>query len=285
MKSSPPQLKNSFRRRTGQTLRVLLVAYLATAAGCAAWQRRMIYFPTTASSANLDRLAATEGLGRWTNAAGQNIGWKRAAPRTAQGQVLITHGNGGCAVHRAAFANAIQSALPLDVFILEYPGYGDRTGSPSETALFEAAEDAFRCLPTNAPVYLFGESLGSGVAARLAGTHPSAVAGLVLSAPFNSLVDVAQYHIRILPARWILRDRFESEKHLRDYRGPVAIQVGGNDNIVPEKFGRRLFDGYAGPKRLWEIPDGDHEAIYSQGDIFWREVMGFWRTNAIRSMP
>ena len=173
----------------------------------------------------------------------------------------------------------------MDVYILEYPGYGDRPGSPSPTALLESAEDAFRSLPKSVPVYLVAESLGTGVACHLAGTHPAEIAGVLLVAPYNTLVDVAQYHVRILPAHWLLRDRFPSQEYLRPYRGPVAILVAGKDRVVPEKFGRRLFDAYAGPKRLWTIPNADHESIRQQSTEFWQEVGAFWKANPISSKP
>ena len=232
----------------------------------------------------MGRLAKSKGLERWKNSDGQNIGWKRMTPhQPAQGQLLITHGNGGCGVDRADFANPLRESAAMDVFILEYPGFGDRMGSPTESSFFESAEDAFQALPKTAPIYLLGESLGTGVAAHLAGTHPAEIAGVLLFAPYNSLVDVAQHHVKILPARLILRDRFVSEEHLKNYQGPVAIIVGGKDRVVPEKFGRRLFDGYTGPKRLWEIPQGEHESVHDQPPEFWKELVAFWQSSAVRT--
>ena len=83
--------------------------------------------------------------------------------------MLIVYGNGSHAAGCAHYADAIQSVAPFDVFILEYPGYADRPGSPSQRSLFRAGDGAFQLLATNKPVFLLGESLGSGVAAYLAG--------------------------------------------------------------------------------------------------------------------
>ena len=104
------------------------------------------------------------------------------------------------------------SACPI---ILEYPGYVDRPGLPSQTSFFRAADEAIQLLATNGPVYLVGESLGSGVAAYLAGTHPDKVAGVVLFAPYTRLTDVVQHHVRILPVRWLLTEPFPSEVQRR----------------------------------------------------------------------
>lgn len=286
MKPTSPRPKQSVRRRLWKALRILLALYVTSALGCAALQRRLIYFPSNESPDAMDRLAKSKGLERWKNSAGENIGWKRMTPHPpAQGQVLITHGNGGCGIDRVDFANPLRESAAMDVFILEYPGFGDRPGSPTETSLFESAEDAFQSLPKTAPIYLLGESLGTGVAAYLAGAHPNEISGLLLFAPYNSLVDVGQHHIKILPATLIMRDRYVSEEHLKNYQGPVAIIVGGRDMVVPKKFGRRLYDGYAGPKQIWEIPDGTHESIHNEPPEFWRDLTAFWQSNAVPAKP
>ena len=262
-------------------LRILFVLYLATALGCAALQRKLIYFPTVAPASELDRFAAVHGLERWKNAAGQDIGWQRKSPtQPPRGRVLITHGNGGCALHRVDFANPLRETAAMDVFILEYPGFGDRAGQPTESSLFAAAEDAYLTLPKTAPIYLIGESLGTGVASHLAGGHPE-IAGVLLFAPYNSLVDVAQHHAVILPASLILRDRFASEEYLSRYHGPLAILVGGRDDVVPEQFGRRLFDGYTGPKQIWRVPQAGHNDLHNQSKEYWKEIIAFWGTNTV----
>jgi hypothetical protein len=142
--------------------------------------------------------------------------------------------------------------------------------------LFRAADEGLQSLGTNGPLYLAGESLGTGVASYLAGTHPGKVAGIVLLAPYNRLADVAQYHVRILPVNWLLVERFPSEDYLRQYHGPVGIFVGGKDKVVPAKFGRRLYEGYAGPKRIWEFPEAGHEAVTERTAEDWKEVVDFW---------
>jgi len=69
------------------------------------------------------------------------------------------------------------------------------------------------CSHTNGPVYLLGESLGTGVAAHLAGTYPTNVAGVLLIAPYNRSPTWRNIHMPIVPVRWLLRDRFPSEEY------------------------------------------------------------------------
>jgi len=268
------------RRRLGRALLVSAALYIIICTGCAAFQRSLIYFPQKFSPQQVEQMAQAVSLERWTNSSGGFVGLKHLSQnQIATGQVLIVYGNGSYAAACAHYANAIQGVAALDVFILEYPGYADRPGAPSQESLFRAADEAFQLLDTNKPVFVLGESLGSGVAAHLAGTHPAGVAGLILISPYNRLTDVAQYHMPLLPVHWLLVDRFPSEDYLRNYHGRIGVVVDGHDHVVPEKFGLRLYHGYAGPKRLWEFPNGEHAAIAERPDKFWKEVMEFWQAN------
>ncbi len=272
--------KPTFRKRLGRLLLSCVGLYVLVCAGCATFQRRLIYFPTVFTSEQVDHLAQTATLERWKNPSGRAIGMKRLSPKQpAEGRVLIVYGNGSCATGCAHYADAIQGVAACDVFIVEYPGYADRPGSPSQTSLFRAADEALQLLATNGPVYLVGESLGTGVASYLAGTHPDQVAGVVLLAPYNRLTDVAQAHMPLLPVHLMLVDRFPSEDYLRNYHGPVAMLVAGEDQVIPEKFGRRLYDGYAGPKQLWEFPKGNHGTVMAQPPEVWKQIITFLQTN------
>src|SRR6185312_367071 len=190
-------------------LKIYAAVYLILCVGCAALQRRMIYFPPHVSSTEVEQYAASQNLTRWTGPTGEPIGWKRMSPtQPSQGQVVITHGNACCAFECGHYADSIQQAAPLDVYIVEYPGYENRPGKPTEHTLYSASNEALELLPTNRPTYVVGESLGTGVATYLAGKHPNEIAGVVLLGAYNSLVSVALAHMVILPVTLLLVDRF-----------------------------------------------------------------------------
>ena len=250
--------------------------YLAICLYCAVCQRRMIYFPPVYTAARVDELARSSNLQRWRDARGNAIGMMRPSPRQpAGGRVLIVYGNGGCATACAHYADVIQKVAAFDVYILEYPGYGDRPGSPSEQSFFRAATEALQLLAVQGPVYVVGESLGTGVASYLGGTCPEQVAGIALLGAYNRLTDVAQAHMPLLPVSLLLRDRFPSQDYLGHFHGPVGILIAGQDRVVPAKFGRRLYDTYAGPKRLWEFPGGNHGTVMVQPPEIWARVIQF----------
>jgi len=275
--------KSTIREKLRRGFLLFAGLFVLICAGCATFQRRLIYFPSVFSPEQVDQTAEAAGLERWTNSAGRFIGLKRPSlKQPADGSVLVMYGNGSTAVGSAHYAAEIQAVADLDVFILEYPGYEDRPGSPSQKSLFHAAEEAFLSLPGRRPVYLVGESLGSGVASYLAGTYSNRIAGLILISPFSSLTDVAQHHFPLLPVRWFLIDRFPSQTYLRNYQGKLGVTVDGKDTVVPKKFGLRLYSGYAGPKKLWDFPEGEHCQILEPSGDFWKEVVEFWQSDTAR---
>src|SRR5579871_959863 len=117
-----------------RVLQICCGVYALACMGCAAWQRHLIYFPPKFDTATADRIGREALLDRWTNAAGQAIGWKRLSPvQPAQGRVLMLHGNAGAALYAYHYADSIQQTAPYDVYLAEYPGYADMPGSPTET--------------------------------------------------------------------------------------------------------------------------------------------------------
>lgn len=251
---------------------------LLCVAGCA-WQRKLIYFPTQLDARVADQLATQEGFKAWRNPAGETIGWKLPTSGGATGSVLIVHGNAGSALNRGYLAKPIHGAAALDVYVLEYPGYGARSGSTSMKSFLAAGEEAFASLPTNQPVYVVSESLGTGVAAHLAKVFGDRVSGLAMFAPYNKLTSVGQRQMPFLPVGLLLRDRFNPAEWMKDYRGPVVFVIAGADEIIPPDLGQKLHNSYAGPKKLQVIEGARHNDIAEQSPEWWREELNFWNSN------
>ena len=223
-----------------------------------AFQRTLIYYPETADLGALEPQAARKGLLPWLDVAGNFIGW-----RSRQGEgipVLLLHGNAGHSLHRSYFVSRLHHAgVAPPVFILEYPGYGARPGTPTEGSLVAAAVKAIDLL--GQPVILVGESLGTGVACGAASQRPESVRGLLLITPFDSLVAVAKKHYPWAPVSLILRDRYDSSSALHKFHGPLAIIVAEKDVVVPVDSAIRLFESYSGPKKLWRVPGSGHNEV------------------------
>ncbi len=178
--------------------------------------------------------------------------------------VLYSHGNAGNLSHRHQFCRSWQQ-LGASVLIYDYPGYGRSSGRPSEAgcqAAARAAYDWLRDTQNNSRenLLLFGESLGCAMAIELATTRPHSA--LILYAPFTSIGDMAQSVFPWLPARWLVRTRYNNLEKMRTYCGPLFIAHGTADTIVPFEQGRRLFQAVPAPDGpgncFFPVPDRSH---------------------------
>ena len=103
-------------------------------------------------------------------------------------------------------------------------------------------------------IIAYGESLGTGIATRIAIERQ--VAGLILDAPYTSIVDVAAQAYPFLPVRLFLTDRYETTKYIANVKVPLLILHGERDGVVPVAMGRELARLANEPKRLVVFPEG-----------------------------
>ena len=244
-----------------------------------AGQRAMMYFPTRMSQDEAIRAATAVGAIPWRAGDGGLRGWRLAqSPTRPRATVLILHGNAGWALDRIHYA---RSLVPLgcDVVLLEYPGYGARPGQPSLGALTAAAVEAVDALAhEGGPVWLLGESLGSGVVGRVVAARLSAVRGLLFVTPFADIGTVARRHYPFLPA-WFVRDRFRPAQDVAAFTGPAIVLIAGHDEVVGAEEGRELFAALHGPKRLVEQPAATHNGMDLSSPAFWAEAVQFLDRN------
>lgn len=237
-------------------------------------QDGMIFFPSRTPDDELLREADVQGFEPWRNADGLQIGWqsREGDPHNA---LLVFHGNGGQALYLTFYRDLARRAPGnWKTFLLEYPGYGHRDGTPSETTLTAAGVEAVDTLAgvPDRKIWLVGVSLGSGAAAATVRERPDRIAGLVMVTPFDSLVGAAAFHYPWLPVSLFLKTRFESGKNLASYPGPVAFLLSAHDTTTPFVLGKKLFDGYGGRKRLWVDAGGDHDVSPLQ-DAEWPQIV------------
>lgn len=254
----------------------LVVAVVVLVGVPALFQDSQIYFPERAPLAAVLADARRHGLTPWP-AEGDYRGLVREPAAPARGTVLLFHGNAGHAGHRDWYADEL-SRLGLRVILAEYPAYGPRAGKLGEASLVADAAETLSLAAKQfpGPIILAGESLGAAVAVAAAVAPRANVAGLVLITPWDDIAQVARHHYPWLPARWLLRDRYDSVAKLAGFRAPVAVVIAERDSIVPPARGRALYESLSGPKRLWVVPQADHNDWPAYIDSeWWRSVVGF----------
>jgi fermentation-respiration switch protein FrsA (DUF1100 family) len=258
---------------------VITGLYVVCVVGLTVGQRKLLYYPCKQSITAAQPTAAKIGFKPWQNRKSELIGWYRTSQTgPASRTILLLHGNAGCASGWFHYAEGFQSVEPIDFYILEYPGYGGRTGSPTQSSILHAADDAVASLPQNCGFYVIGESLGTGPACYLAGRYATNIKGVLLVAPYNNLAAAARAHLPLFPVKWMLKDRYPSDQWLKDYHGPLAVMLGGNDDVIPSELGRKLFDGYDGPKQLWFNPEGNHGDLHDRAPAAAKQVIEFWNS-------
>ncbi|MEX2643121.1 MAG: alpha/beta hydrolase [Acetobacterales bacterium] len=236
-------------------LAVVLCGYGATVLMLATFQRSMIYLPDTGRpdpavwgmpDVQVVTLQTADGL--------DLRAWYRAPREEGQPLIVYFHGNGGHLGYRSVKLRPyLQDGLGL--LMVSYRGYGGNPGDPSEKGLMadgRAALDwvAERGMPPRRTV-VYGESLGSGVAVAMAAERAATgtpLGAVVLEAPFTSLAEAAAWHYPLLPARWLVIDRYDSLSRIDAIGAPLLVVHGEQDNIVPVSMGRELLAAADQPK-------------------------------------
>ena len=131
----------------------------------------------------------------WMNSSDGNrihaLHWPAPAGRPT---ILFFHGNAQSVFEWALIVEEFES-MECGLLLVDYPGYGKSTGSPSEAGLYASGQAAWNWLVSEAKIapefiVAFGKSLGGPVASKVA--HDNRVMGLVLESTFMSIPAVAQ---------------------------------------------------------------------------------------------
>ena len=194
---------------------------------------------------------------------------------------MVFHGNAGSALNRLHYIDALEP-LGFTVVLAEYPGYGPRDGRLSERSLVADARATVRRAEQDfgGPVYVWGESLGCGVATAVAADPSLAVEGLVLITPFTNLPELAQAVYWGLPIGWLVRDQYDSVANLSSFRRAVALVVAEQDELMPRAQAEALYAGLTTRKKMWVFPDAGHNTWPAAAtETWWREVASFLTSN------
>jgi fermentation-respiration switch protein FrsA (DUF1100 family) len=196
-------------------------------------------------------------------------GWylpPREAGRGPAPGLLWFYGNGETI---AAIWPVIRDFRPpgAALLVVDYPGYGASGGRASEAGIYEAGDLAYQALASRAGVdreriYVYGRSLGSAVATRVAADHP--VAGLILESPFTSARDMAARTYRIFPL-FLVRLRLNNVETIQRVRCRVLVFHGTADMLVPMEMGRRVAAAAPGPAEFVMIEGAGHNETYDRG--------------------
>ncbi len=291
-RETPPDRPRPWLRWGWIIARLWLVSYLAIVLLVSIAQRQLIYAPSRVPQVPINAAGFLPGAGEPVSITAQDglqlHGWHFLPPpltavdaagfdrRLQEGRkvVLFFPGNGGNRGDRDRDFRVLSN-LNVHIFAFDYRGYGENPGHPTEEALAADARVIWKYITETRRVpadriILYGESLGGGVATRLAsdlctaGTPP---AGLILRSTFSSMIDAAGIHYPWLPVTLILKDRYRSDLRIPQMTAPLLMLHGTRDTIVPVTLGRKLFELAPAKsandiaKTFVELPRADHNDV------------------------
>jgi fermentation-respiration switch protein FrsA (DUF1100 family) len=247
-------------------LLLILVVFMV---GVYLFQRRLIYFPThqipqlsayQANDMSVVKIKTRDHL--------ELMSWYKPA-HPNQPTLLFLHGNAGHIGYRMSLVRQFLNN-GIGVLLLEYRGYGGNSGSPTEQGLYEDGQAALNFLYENNikphQIILFGESLGTGVATKLA--FEQSFCALILQSPYTSLASLSRYHYPWLILKpW---DRFNSLERMEKIHTPLLILHGKEDQIVPFSESKALLNRANEPKQLIVFENKNHNNLW---DIHFAQVV------------
>jgi len=184
-------------------------------------------------------------------------GWYLPHPE-ADKTILFFHGNGGNISHRGN-SLTIFHKLKLNVLIIDYPGYGESEGKPSEEGFYQSATAAWQYLVYNKKIkpkkiIIFGRSLGGAVAVDLASRVKAG--GLILESTFSSVRDVVDIIFPIFSDFIYMRYSFDSLNKINNVKIPKLFIHSPDDRVIPYQLGKKLFNAAPSEKVFLQIRGG-----------------------------
>jgi hypothetical protein len=182
--------------------------------------------------------------------------------------VVVFHGNAGHIGDRVPKLASLYAA-GYGVLLSGYRGYGGNPGRPTEADLTADARLVLDWLAGQgiAPerTVLYGESLGTGIAVKMAVERPAAA--VILESPYTSIAELAQVHYWYLPAWWLVLDKWRSREIIERINAPLLVVHGARDRTVPLRYGRRIFEAAPEPKEILVVDDGAHNDLFEFPEV------------------
>jgi len=193
----------------------------------------------------------------------------------SKGVIFYHHGNAG-SLESWGLRAVDFTSLGYDILMYDYRGYGKSTGSiKNEKMLNSDAVMIYKKLLYDykeGDIVIYGTSLGTGIAARLA--HDNNPSKLILETPYYNFYDVSKYHYPYLPNSILLHYQFKTDKFLPKINNPIYLFHGTEDEIVPYNSSERLAK-LSENITLFTIKDGSHNNLntFSEYHLYLKEAL------------
>jgi hypothetical protein len=256
---------------------LLILIYFAITVVVYFFQRKLLYHPFSPQITGKGLIHNFETINFKTSDNFELKGWfhlKNSNKKT----ILFLHGNAGNLDNRIDKLNFLGN-MDINFLIISWRGYSGNPGNPSETGLYKDALGGIEWLNkkgiSNDRIILYGESLGTAITTEVAQNEN--FAGIILEAPFTSMVDMGQKIYPIFPVKFLLKDKYESKNKIKNIKSPILVLHGRKDKIVPFYMGEKIFEMANNPKFKYFTDLDDHmmnfdEKLVNEIDLFIRNL-------------
>jgi len=244
---------------------LVLVGYLLVTLVLYFFQRNLLYYPSVNDYFGEKLKVPVEKLKIKTEDDIELLSWYHSKNPEDYKTILFLHGNAGTLENRIYKINHFKD-VNVNFLIIAWRGFSGNKGKPSEKGLYEDAKSAIKWLKnkgiTEENIIIYGESLGTGVAIEIA--QNKNFAGVILETPFTSMVSVGQSKYPFFPVNFLLIDKYESDKKIKNIKSPILIMHGEADKIVPFWMGKKMYELANEPKYSYFSKYDDHMMEYNE---------------------
>jgi len=248
-----------------QILLFLLFIYLFILIFTYFFQRNLLYHPGENNYFGDKLIVSIERVQIKTKDNLKLLSWYHRKNLDEYKTILFLHGNAGSLENRIHKINHFKN-MNVNFLIIAWRGFSGNDGKPTEKGLYEDASSAITWLKSQgikeSNIIIYGESLGTGVATEIA--QNKNFAGIILESPFTSMIDAGKDKYPYLPVRLLLKDKYESDKKMKNINIPVLIMHGKVDDIVPFHMGEKMYKLANQPKYSYFSKYDDHMMEYNE---------------------
>lgn len=258
-----PAAGNKTGRRLLNALIIGIIIYLAVGIALYFLQERFLLHPVrlpAAYSYHFSRPFSEENvlLDR-----GYTLNYVRFFPSgpIRKGLVLYFHGNSENINRYEKFTGNFTNN-GYEVWMPDYPGFGKSTGKLTEKKLYELADLLYMRAGkkyTKDQIIIYGKSLGTGIAARLASVKPCKT--LILETPYYSIPDLFSYYVPVYPTALISNFKLPVHRYLENVTVPVTVFHGTADKVIPYRCAAKLKTCLKPTDEFITIPGGRHNNL------------------------
>ena len=229
------------------------------------FQRNLLYNPKENNYFGDPLIVSIEKVKIKTKDNIELLSWYHNKDAAKYKTILFLHGNAGSLENRIHKINHFMN-MNINFLLISWRGFSDNKGKPTEKGLYEDARSAVAWLKNKGinenNIIIYGESLGTGVTTEI--SQNKNFAGLILESPFTSMIAAGKDKYPFLPIKILLKDKYESDKKIKNIKVPILVMHGKVDNLVPFDMGKKIYELANEPKYSYFSEYDDHMMEYNK---------------------